>query len=310
MALQNCGLNLNREKKELQPHGIAAFPCAGYESEHGDQLQDLIPWHWHEEIEVVYIVKGLMDLQIPAKHIALQEGEVAVINGNILHAAIGNPYCHLQSLVFSPLLICGTRESVFYTKYIQPLISCNHFDCVIFQKEDKTVIDHFIAAFQAMKNDPFAYEFTVRGHMSSVLLEAYQREEAYLQRPKAAQNTDGDRITRMICFVQEHYTQQLTLDAIADAASISEREAQRCFKKTIGESPIQYLLKYRLIQSADLLLRFPMRNISEIAEACGFESPAYYAKKFKELYLRTPKEYRNGEITGKVTAANDPLTLA
>ena len=83
-----------------------------------------------------------------------------------------------------------------------------------------------------------------------------------------------------------------TLSNIAEIVNISERETLRCFKKITGESPIQYLLKYRLIRSASVLTEYPDKNISIVAEECGFDSPAYYTKKFKEFYLCSPGEYR------------------
>ena len=49
------------------------------------------------------------------------------------------------------------------------------------------------------------------------------------------------------------------------------------FKRTISESPMQYLLKYRLMQSAAILLERPGESISDIAGACGFDYPSYYA---------------------------------
>ena len=84
----------------------------------------------------------------------------------------------------------------------------------------------------------------------------------------------------------------IPISNIAEIVNISERETLRCFKKITGESPIQYLLKYRLIRSASVLTEYPDKNISIVAEECGFDSPAYYTKKFKEFYLCSPREYR------------------
>ena len=58
MALQECGLNLNNVSKELRPHGTIEFPCAGYSSCYTEGTQDVIPLHWYEEIEVIYIKQG------------------------------------------------------------------------------------------------------------------------------------------------------------------------------------------------------------------------------------------------------------
>ena len=66
MGLQKCALNLNRIGKELQPHGTAQFPCAGYSAVYTDKPEDVIPWHWHEELEIVYVETGSLKLLRPA----------------------------------------------------------------------------------------------------------------------------------------------------------------------------------------------------------------------------------------------------
>lgn len=128
MSIQKCGLNLNAAQKELQPHGTIEFPCAAYRSCHTDSLNDAIPWHWHEEAEIIYIKAGSLKLQIPGKEYTLREGELAVINSNILHYVIGAPFGELQSMVFSAMLLTGGNTTAFYKKYIHPLIACSNFD--------------------------------------------------------------------------------------------------------------------------------------------------------------------------------------
>ena len=87
----------------------------------------------------------------------------------------------------------------------------------------------------------------------------------------------------------------IKLADIAKAADIGERECLRCFQKTIQLSPIQYVLKYRIIRGAEMLLHNPENSISEIATACGFESPSNFSKIFKRFYKCTPREYRKKE---------------
>ena len=118
MGIQICELNLDKDNRELHPHGTLDFPCAAYLAPYTDSEDSAIPWHWHEEMEMVYIQSGQMKLQIPGKTFHLKEGEVFFINSNILHYAIGEPFCQLHSLVFHPTLIIGHKESVYATKYI------------------------------------------------------------------------------------------------------------------------------------------------------------------------------------------------
>ena len=128
MALQNCALNLNRTGRELQPHGTPDFPCAGYSSVYTDSAGDVVPWHWHEDLEIIYVESGHLRLQVPGKTFHLKQGEGAVINSNILHFAAAEPLCELHSLVFHPLLVTGEKDSVFSRRYVAPLLQCRSFD--------------------------------------------------------------------------------------------------------------------------------------------------------------------------------------
>ena len=104
----------------------------------------------------------------------------------------------------------------------------------------------------------------------------------------------------MLEYIHQNYARELTLPDIARAADIGERECLRCFQKTIQCSPIQYLLKYRVTQGAELLLRHPERSVSELSLACGFGSPSNFAKQFRRFYRCTPREYRGrgGAVRG------------
>lgn len=292
MALQTCALNTNNKKKELRPHGSLEFPCAGYQSSHSDSIRDFISWHWHEEFEIIYIVKGTMKLQLLTETFSVHAGEIAVINANKLHAASGDPYCELQSFVFSPLLITGTVNSAFASKYILPLISCSHFSCIILDDTKQDIMHWFSTAFEALKNDTFGYEFIVREQLSHIMLSVYSELKSYLNERHIQQDITTLRVAKILSYIEKHYSENISLCDIAENVNISERETLRCFKKLTGESPIQYLLKYRLIQSASMLREYPDKNISFIAKECGFVSPAYYTKKFKEFYLCTPRVYR------------------
>lgn len=291
MALQKCGLNRNNKNKELQLHGSLEFPCAGYEAGYTDSISDFIPWHWHEEFEVVHVTRGSMRFQVSTETFEIHEGETAVINANMLHAASGAPYGELQSLVFSPLLISGNVNSAIDSKYIRPLVSSARFSCIVLKDHNLQIEEWFDTAFRALKNDAFAYEFTVREMLGHIMLTVYSTLEPQLNDTDIRQDINSVRVAKILAFIEQHYSENITLSNIAETVNLSERETLRCFRRVTGESPIQYLLKYRLIQSATILKEYPDKNISLVAEDCGFASPAYYAKKFKELYSCSPREY-------------------
>lgn len=295
MSLQKCGLNLNRSHEELQPHGTPSFPCAGYAAVYTDGAQDTIPWHWHVEFEVIYIKSGILKLQIPEKTFLLKQGEGIAVNSNILHSAAAKPYCELQSLVFSPLLITGSADSVFAEKYITPLISSPAFDGCPFLLPSHGQVHFeqvFTEAFRALSGDLPGYEFTVRQNLSELCYSLFQKYggERLPESPGLAH--DNLRIRTMLDFIHNHFSENLNLTQIAGAANIGERECLRCFRRTIQISPVQYLIKYRIMQGASLLLRDPLKSVSIIAQECGFDSPGNFSQLFKRYYKCSPKEYR------------------
>ena len=290
MGLQTCGLNRNHAQKELQPHGTVEFPCAAYASRHTDAPGDTIPWHWHEELEVIFVAAGTLKLQIPGGEYLLQEGSLVVLNGNVLHSLSGHPAGELRSMVFSPFLITGGTDTVFYKNYVRALLACTDFS--VWQEEPGTDVKRFSAAFSAMETDAFAYEFTVRENLSQLLLHCYAQLLPRLSAQKPAKSADTVRIEQMLQYMQASYAEPITLADIAQAARLSERECLRCFHRTIGDSPVQYLLKYRLMQGAALLRASPAASIAEVSAACGFDSPSYFSKQFRRFYQRPPREYR------------------
>ena len=294
MALRECGLNLNKASKELQPHGSLEFPCAGYSSYYTDRQEDVIPWHWHEEMEIMYIEGGQMRVKIPSNDFFLEKGDCLVINANILHYAVAVTECKLRSLVFSPTLITGSEDLVFAKKYMQSLVTCNHFSHYFIKAgNNENVADWFRHAFEALAQDSYGYEFIVREKLSRICLFLYGEFHSQTDRQSAPLNQDNLRIRKMIAYIHKNFANDISLSEISSAADISERESLRCFKKTIQLSPIQYLLKYRIMQGAEMLIRNPADSISEIATLCGFDSPSNFAKIFKRFYGCTPREYRN-----------------
>lgn len=293
MALQKCELNLNHTKKELQPHGTFSFPCAGYSHELTDKGGNSIPWHWHDEIEIVYVKSGVLKIQIPAKTIILKSKECMIINSGILHYAIANPVCELNSLVFDSTLITGNHDSAIAQKYVLPLLSYSSFDGYLL-KSDKAneLISGFNNAFHALADSVFGFEFIVREHLSKIFLFLYQEYEQQLMAENTMLNQDNIRIRKMLDFIHDNFSDNITLTEIARAADIGERECLRCFQRTIQLSPMQYLLKYRIMQGAEYLMKNPLSSIAEIAALSGFDSPSNFSKMFKRFYNCTPREYR------------------
>ena len=103
-------------------------------------------------------------------------------------------------------------------------------------------IRDFTEAFDALASDAPDFEFTVREHLSSLCCFLSHSFKHNPEAAPAGRSEDNVRLQKMIGYIQEHYTEDISLEQVAGAADIGERECLRCFKRTIQLSPMAFLL--------------------------------------------------------------------
>ncbi len=101
----------------------------------------------------------------------------------------------------------------------------------------------------------------------------------------------SDKLKNILHYLDEHYTEKISLDRLAEQFFISKYYLSREFKKQFGTTVIQYVLT-RKISHAKELLRYSTSSIEEISRLCGMEDASYFNKVFKKMEGCTASEYR------------------
>jgi DNA-binding response OmpR family regulator/anti-sigma regulatory factor (Ser/Thr protein kinase) len=91
--------------------------------------------------------------------------------------------------------------------------------------------------------------------------------------------------------VKNLQTAELNVDFLCKATGTSRTQLHRKIKALTGKSTIQLVTEIRL-HKAEQLLRTTRLNISEIAYACGYTDPAYFAQVFSRQYACSASEFR------------------
>lgn len=293
MALSACIPNVDPHGRELVAHGTPLFPVACY----ADDLEaDTVLWHWHEELEVIRVAEGRIAVNAEGGGWTLEAGEGCFITAGALHEArrSGEGPGRLHSLVFHPRLVGGSLESVFWQGYLQPLLSDASSRFVRLSGEvpwQGEALEAVEAAWRACAEEPPGFEFAVREGLSRVVALLMAHRPPAREGPSEKALRDGERIRAMLRYIQEHYGEELTVAAIARSAAVSQSECLRCFKSTIGATPIQYVKQLRIQRAAELLASTG-EKIADIGAACGFQEMSYFARTFRALKGRTPSQYR------------------
>lgn len=296
MAIAECISTVDPSGRELVVHGTAAFPIACY---HDDLCRSEVPWHWHEELEAAIITEGRAIIASGREKYVLNPGEGIFINSGVLHGAwhADTPVCRIHSLVFHPRLVGGSLDSVFYQDYVRPLTENATLEDVflapgvVWQQEALSAME---TAWQACFREDAGYEFRVRSALSELVWLLHSNLPGKRGVSDAHSGRSAERIKAMLSYIHLNYAGELSTRQIAASAMISESECLRCFRSTIGTTPIQYVKQYRIQQAAQLLSTTQER-VSDIASRCGFQDMSYFTRSFREIKGCVPTEYRKSE---------------
>jgi len=109
----------------------------------------------------------------------------------------------------------------------------------------------------------------------------------------SARKDHGDaNISEAQEWMQEHYADNITIDAVAREAGISPRHFKRRFRKATGESPLGYLQNLRM-EAAKRRLETTLDNVNEITFQIGYEDSSTFRRLFKRYTGISPREYRD-----------------
>lgn len=283
---------LGKNNEENLKRGTAFFPCSGYAGDIHNYITNYLPPHWHHEMELFILDEGIVSVTSAGGDFILREEEGYFSNSNALHGIypLTESPCRYHSIVFDPSIISGAPGSAFDLLYTKPFIDHSAPVLPLYHDTENysEIISLFENAFTACKNEPAAYEFTIRENLSQILLKLIKLRSRELD---SSVYQYENRIKLMLTFMEDNYADSITVTEIAAAAGIGRRECQRTFHSVLHTTPVSYLMNYRLSKAADMLISTGL-TIAEISIQNGFNDPSYFSKQFKSAIGLSPQKYR------------------
>lgn len=236
--------------------------------------------HWHDEIELQYIVDGEATALCNLKPCLLKKGDILFVNSNELHAGNNAPasnefYCfHINKAFFSNHI---GEEYIIFENIIRDAACAGLLDKVIscYKRGD------YQSRVSAGK---YLYDFF------SILTTLYVKEVTGESEFKK-NFVRTDKFNDIVKFIEDNLTEALTVSDIAEHFFITPSHLSHFFKKRSGKSVIQYLNEVRILKAKLYLEQYDM-SVGEIAGAVGFGDINYFSRKFRQICGETPTNYR------------------
>lgn len=295
---------LKKELKENIKHGSNVYPLAGYVCR-GKKFNVNIGMHWHPEVEINRFESGHFVYNYAMREYKIEAPCIAITPGNVLHNLLIKRGSNHSSILFNPSLIefsnfdeVQVQLSKFLTeggKKMPPLISA---DMECFAKADK-ILGYIVN--NSSKTDG-ATRLRIKAHLLDLLAIMY--ENGIFLSESLVKNDDFEhkqqKIKDLLTFINDHYSEKITMNDAANYLNVSRQYFCRYFKKSTGMSFVDFINDLRL-RRASQEIALTSKSITDIALDHGFDNIGYFFKLYKLKYGQTPLSYR------KNRALEDPI---
>ncbi len=249
--------------------------------------------HWHEELEIVYTLKGINRHYINGRCYDAGPGRLLTVNSEFVHNIFTDPTLRSTREVAGFLVVISKEFLNDNFPQYRELYFTNTKE----QASEKTVhcIQKIMEFHACSRQDE--YEFLFAKSLVLELLYQMCRNEGVVKRKDVDQVNslkNIERIKGVLTYVDENYMEPLSLTQVAERFHYSSTYFARYFKKCTGLTFMEFVTDYR-VEKARIALMHTDRSVSEIAVENGFFDDRRLILAFKKKYGTTPLQYRKAQ---------------
>ncbi len=283
-------VDLKDDQSEIIHYDFQEYPIYVRKSLLSSYHNFKAPVHWHDDIELIAVLRGNMNYYINGEIITIKQGEGVFINSRQLHYGFSKnrKECEFVCVLIHPWMLCVTQS--MENKYVVPVLKNDSITNIKLSEDvgwKKEILGLILRIYQEKQ------EKTAPLLVTASFLKIWSLIYENMEVPVSIQQKHGDFtiLKNMVGYIKKYYCQKITLSDIAKAGAVGQSKCCKLFAKYIGTTPNTYLIQYRLHQSFWYLKNTDM-TITEVAQAVGFSGSSYYAEIFRKWCIKTPSEYR------------------
>lgn len=242
--------------------------------------------HTHDFLEISIVLEGQADYTIEEQEFQLNAGQIMLFNPGIHHGEEQRPgtYSHQLHIGLTNISLDGLKRNHFPTK--KAILNLGEYQWEFLDKAWRLVKEY--------GEEQPEFQLMVKALIIEMLvlilrsLEKVQDNNVTLALSKNAKRKQY-LVNHAIYYLENHHTQEITLEQLADTLYVSPTYLSKVFKESTGMSPINYLIQVRLKHAKELLANDQL-TIREISQAVGYQDAYHFSKLFKKYYGVSPSQ--------------------
>ena len=240
--------------------------------------------HWHEHIEMHYLMRGSMLFLLDGKEVAAKEGDLVIANSNVTHGGVSRD-SEMETMVVIFELNALSEELADKNMFFSPLI-----------RGDSVIREYMKAIHREYEKKEPGYRLACKGIVLQLIayLARNYVQEMISDEESARRMRKLERLNVVKKYIADHYGEPITNGDLAALIHVSEDRFNHLFKESIGVSPLQYINEIRLKKAMNFLIKGEF-TVTQAAAEAGFCDYNHFGRMFKKYYGYTPMEvYKAG----------------
>ena len=251
----------------------------------GVRAQPQVLMHHHRSYEIYYLLKGEREYFIEDRFFTVSAGDLVLIPQKVMHRTEGEGGLRIL-LHFTDTFL----QRFFTDSVLTPLLGSLP---AVFRgdlPDRERILDMLNAMLteynRSIQEGTPLNEVLISGYLYHILFAMAHSPNNYISHSK-----NDDRMTQIIQYINENYSNITDIEQIAEHFFISKYHLCRFFRKNLGISLVTYLNNIKILEACNLI-KNGCSNMTEIAILCGFNSSSYFCKVFKKEKGISPTEFR------------------
>ncbi len=248
-------------------------------------------WHYHPEIELVFVNGGSGKRQIGSHISYYTEGDLILIGSNLPHCGFTNEETGNKNetvIQMKPDFLGNDFLEIPEMKNIQSLFT-KAKSGIAFEGETKKQVGSIVEMMQnQMPFDRLLNMLQVLNILENSTDYKILNADGFSME---LQNQDNNRINLVFNYVKDHFQEPILLDDVSELVSMTTPSFCRYFKKITNKTFTTFVNEYRLVHASKLLAEKPM-SITEVCFESGFNNFSHFNKLFKTYTGDSASQYR------------------
>ena len=244
-----------------------------------EEKEEYFPAHWHESLELHYILTGESVIYINQSPVIAKEGDLVICNSNELHQG----FCSA-----APMESC---RLLFSLEDLSPELDNRGY---VFQnhiQKDEVIKQLFLELCREEANQAPGYKQACKAIVTQLMVHLCRNYvvQTLSREDTRRQKKNRERCNRLITFIEANYANPIANQDMADLVHLSKDRFEHFFRENFGLSALQYIQNYRM-KMAKKLIKEGNIPISKVAEMVGFADYNYFGRTFRNHYGCTPTQ--------------------